>query len=233
LPADPVTFRKPPPVYPRRFGKAAERAPDIATARWERAGQNKRSRQNVRFWKVLGLIREPRADACTAWHRELENCYHRGSVSTSMQTNVMASFDNWIGGRNVQSLSTNAGTNAIPFQSWRHFKEAFAPELVRRAIAESPIPITTCLDPFGGSGTTALSCQFLGVRPIIIEVNPFLADLIEAKLAHYDPESIARDFGRLVRKANALDLDPIDFYSTAPLSFVEPGLKNRWIFDVP
>jgi len=150
-----------------------------------------------------------------------------------MQTNVMASFDNWIGGRNVQSLSTNAGTNAIPFQSWRHFKEAFAPELVRRAIAESPIPITTCLDPFGGSGTTALSCQFLGVRPIIIEVNPFLADLIEAKLAHYDPESIARDFGRLVRKANALDLDPIDFYSTAPLSFVEPGLKNRWIFDVP
>jgi hypothetical protein len=143
-----------------------------------------------------------------------------------MPTNIMASFDNWIGGRNVQSLGTNAGTDAIPFQSWRHFKEAFAPELVRRAIAESPIPVTNCLDPFGGSGTTALSCQFLGVRPTIIEVNLFLTDLIEAKLAHYDPESIARDFGKLVKKANALDLDPIEFYSTAPLSFVEPGVKN-------
>jgi hypothetical protein len=30
-------------------------------------------------------------------------------------------------------------------------------------------------NPFGGSGTTALSCQFLVIRPSAIEVNPTLA----------------------------------------------------------
>ena len=59
-------------------------------------------------------------------------------------------------------------------------------ELMARAVAESTIPVQRCLDPFGGSGTTALACQFLGTEPITIEVNPFLADLIEAKLTDYD-----------------------------------------------
>jgi hypothetical protein len=150
-----------------------------------------------------------------------------------MLTNGIASFDRWIGGRSVQSLGTNSGADVLPFQSWRHFKEAFAPELIRRAVTESPITVHRCLDPFGGSGTTALACQFLGVRPTTIEVNPFLADLIEAKLAIYDIEAIARDFGHLVKTANSLNVDAIDFYRSAPQSFVEPGIKDRWIFDAP
>jgi DNA modification methylase len=98
---------------------------------------------------------------------------------------MQVAFENWTQGRLVPTLGTNSGAEKLPFQSWRHFKEAFAPELVARAISESGRLLKRCIDPFGGSGTTALACQFLGVEPITIEVNPYLADLIEAKLASY------------------------------------------------
>jgi hypothetical protein len=144
-----------------------------------------------------------------------------------------ASFEDWIGGRRIQSIGTNAGADALPFQRWRNFKEAFAPELIQRAISESRIPVHTCLDPFGGSGTTALACQFLGVRPVTVEVNPFLADLIEAKLSTYDVREVARDFARLIRAANRKKLDPRRFFNAGPPTFVEPGVDGRWIFDTP
>src|SRR5690554_5602398 len=82
--------------------------------------------------------------------------------------------------------SSNVTSQHLPFQRWYRFKEAFSPLLVLEAIQSLGYWPSTCLDCFGGSGTTALSCQFLGVSPTTIEVNPFLADLIEAKLATYD-----------------------------------------------
>jgi DNA modification methylase len=60
-------------------------------------------------------------------------------------------------------LGTNAGSIDLPFQGWRRFKEAFAPELIERAVHESIIPVHHLVDPFGGSGTTALAAQFLGI----------------------------------------------------------------------
>src|ERR1043166_6880183 len=68
---------------------------------------------------------------------------------------LLVTFEQWTRGRIVPSLGTNSGANELPFQNWRHFKEAFAPELVARALEQSQIPVTRCLDAFGGSGTTA------------------------------------------------------------------------------
>ncbi len=87
--------------------------------------------------------------------------------------------------RVIANIGTNHGSKPLPFQTWKRFKEAFVPEIVQRAISESIIPVNNCLDPFGGSGTTALACQFLGVNSTTIEINPFLADLIESKLHTY------------------------------------------------
>jgi hypothetical protein len=132
----------------------------------------------------------------------------------------------------VASLGTNTGAaTELPFQNWRRFKEAFAPELVARAVAESNIQVKRCLDPFGGSGTTALACQFLGIYPVMIEVNPFLADLIEAKLTSYDPDVLARDFGRLVDRASKGPSNIESVFSQCPPTFVELGVAGRWIFD--
>jgi hypothetical protein len=141
------------------------------------------------------------------------------------------SFHHWTNDRTVVSLGTNAGADALPFQRWRHFKEAFTPELVARAYAESKIPVNRCIDPFGGSGTTALTCQFLNVEPVVIEVNPFLADLIEAKLALYETDSLAWDLGVVVERSARMDVSLDQFAAALPPTFVEPGVGGRWLFD--
>ena len=128
-------------------------------------------------------------------------------------------------------LGTNAGARPLAFQQWHRFKEAFPPELVQRAIRESDSPVRTCLDPFGGSGTTALAAQFLGISSTTIEVNPFLVDVIRAKLGRYDPDQLSRTCASVRRWATRSDLDPREFFSQAPKTFIEPGLDERWLFD--
>lgn len=140
-------------------------------------------------------------------------------------------FADWTQGRIVPFWGTNAGADVLPFQSWRHFKEAFAPELIARAVNESAIPVKRCIDPFGGSGTTALSAQFLGVECATIEVNPFLADLIEAKLTTYNPDLLAADLGQVVATAHERFAKRLDALDALPPTFVEPGVKDRWIFN--
>lgn len=145
---------------------------------------------------------------------------------------MTVTFSTWTQSRLVPSMGTNNGAPQLAFQEWRHFKEAFTPELVARAINENPGPVTRCLDPFGGSGTTAMACQFLGVEPVTIEVNPYLADLIEAKLTSYDPDALVRDLGQVLRTAvRRRRGEALPLPDAAPATMVEPGVNDRWIFD--
>lgn len=146
---------------------------------------------------------------------------------------MFVKFDEWTQGRAISSFGTNAGADELPFQSWRNFKEAYAPELVQRAVGESKIAVRRALDPFGGSGTTALACQFLGVHPTTVEVNPFLADLIEAKLCQYDADKLARDLGVIASMAPKGAQHTSTRLDHLPPTFVEPGINDRWIFDQP
>src|SRR5690242_15326384 len=65
--------------------------------------------------------------------------------------------------------SSNVEAQDLPFQRWYRFKEAFSPRFVSAAIASLDRRPSVCVDPFGGSGTTALTSQFLGVKPATIE----------------------------------------------------------------
>jgi len=146
---------------------------------------------------------------------------------------VSATFADWAGHRTVASVGTNAGsTGALAYQDWRHFKEAFTPELVAQAVRESTVPVSRCLDPFGGSGTTALACQFLGVRPATIEVNPYLADLIKAKLARYDSDALIGSLGKVLQvAASRCGEAELDLPAGSPPTLIEPGVKDRWVYD--
>ena len=119
----------------------------------------------------------------------------------------------------------------MPFQRWRRFKEAFAPEIVERALRETSGPVRHIADPFGGSGTTALAAQFLGIRPTTIEVNPFLADLIEAKIATLDFDAATTAFGRLVERVARGCAPGLPLFPGAPPTFVQPGRDGRYIFS--
>ena len=140
-------------------------------------------------------------------------------------------LEEWLAGRRPAHLSTNSGAEPIAFQ-WRNFKEAFAPELIGQAFEETSKAlgreIRTSIDPFGGSGTTALASQFLGVSPLTIEVNPYLADLIEAKVTAYDVAALLDDYKTLLSR-----IEPFkgDAFPGAPPTFVEPGLSGRYLFS--
>ena len=152
-------------------------------------------------------------------------------TASTIATNV--SFSSWTGDRKPKSLGTNAGAPPLAFQNWRRIKEAFAPELIARAVVETTAslgrPVRTCIDPFAGSGTTPLACQFLGVIPTAIEVNPFLSDLIEAKLTPVDGQTVGARLAEILATSHVHD--PGSYYRGAPPTFVEPGVKGRYLFS--
>lgn len=140
-----------------------------------------------------------------------------------------ASFEHWVGKRSSIMASTNASD--LPFQRWHRFKEAFDPELIARAVRESPRPVRRLADPFGGSGTSALAAQFLGVTPSTVEVNPFLADLIKAKVAIYHVPALISALTHVCDTARRSRSRAGTMIDALPATFIEPGVKGRWLFD--
>ena len=153
------------------------------------------------------------------------------SAETGDSDGIHVQFRDWTGNRYISSVGTNAGSPMLPFQRWRRFKEAFAPEIVERALCETPGPVRHIADPFGGSGTTALAAQFLGTRSTTIEVNPFLADLIEAKIAPLDFDAATTAFGRVVERVASGCAPSRPLFPGAPATFIEPGHDGRYIFS--
>lgn len=148
-------------------------------------------------------------------------------------SNTAARFEDWVPDRSLTTLSTNAGALDVGFQRWRLFKEAFAPELVKKAVYETSCSlgreVRSCADPFGGSGTTALACQFLGIHPTTIEVNPFLADLISAKLETYDHQSLSQAYLAVLRRVDQFPAK-LGTGTDLPATFVEPGVGGKFLF---
>jgi hypothetical protein len=140
-------------------------------------------------------------------------------------------FHDWTNGRQVATFGTNAGASVLPFQGWRRFKEAFPPELVQQAVTETPGRVAHIVDPFGGSGTTALAAQFLGIPSTTIEVNPFLADLIEAKVGAIDLDRVGHELRGVMERVEANPRPRVATFLGAPDTFVEPGRAGRWIFS--
>lgn len=133
-------------------------------------------------------------------------------------------------GRDIP-LSTNQAARDLPIQRWYHFKEAFAPRFVVNAVSKLDFVPRAIIDPFGGSGTTALTCQFLGIPTVTIEVNPFLADVIRAKLDRYDSDLLIDAFVKVLHAPQPGISSLRESLRGAPPTFVEPGVNGRWVFD--
>ena len=140
-------------------------------------------------------------------------------------------FAAWTGDRQLPSLGTNDGATPIAFQRWHRFKEAFPPELIKQAVSQSVIEVNSCLDPFGGSGTTALACQILGIDSVTVEVNPFLADVIRAKLTRYDLDLLITALAEVRRSARKCQADPLEYFGYVPTTFLERPGSERWLFN--
>ncbi|TXT40926.1 MAG: putative superfamily S-adenosyl-L-methionine-dependent methyltransferase [Comamonadaceae bacterium] len=129
------------------------------------------------------------------------------------------------------ALTTNQDGKGTAFQRWFHFKEAFSPSFVTAAIDSLGYRPQHIADPFGGSGTSAITAQLLSIDATTVEVNPFLADVIKAKVSSLSAEKLrhaAVDFQASLGRtcSNVLRL------SHLPPTFVEGPEKRRWIFPL-
>lgn len=129
-------------------------------------------------------------------------------------------------------LTTNQRSKDTAFQRWFHFKEAFSPSFVSAAIASLGYRPRHILDPFGGSGTSAITAQLLSIDATTVEVNPFLADVIKAKVSPLSAEVLrnaAADFQANLSGTRS----NVSRLSHLPVTFIEGPDKERWIFPLP
>ncbi len=114
---------------------------------------------------------------------------------------------------------------------WYPLVEGFSSELVRRIVGEQTTFPQVCLDPFGGVGTTALTCQDLGIKCFSFENNPFFYNLARTKLrSDYDPDQFEALISSLEKAVNGAKKKPsLPRLETDTL--FESKDKDKWIFD--
>jgi len=76
---------------------------------------------------------------------------------------------------------------SVPIHRWYPFVEGYSREFIESILKEVNGNNIVCLEPFSGSGTTALELQNHGIKCISFEVNPFMYLLAKVKLENsYD-----------------------------------------------
>ncbi|MBI1785557.1 hypothetical protein HYR69_10475 [Candidatus Sumerlaeota bacterium] len=96
------------------------------------------------------------------------------------------------------TISTNRQNAHLTFKhnahhgrhGWLRLTPAYSLRLVDQILASAP-SATKILDPFSGTGTTALCAAYMGKRGIGIEINPFLAWVGSVKGRCFSPGTIA------------------------------------------
>lgn len=88
-----------------------------------------------------------------------------------------------------------------PIHRWYPFVEGYSKEFIQSIIREQTSRIDLCLEPFSGSGTTALELQNMGIRCISFEINPFMYLLAKVKLdTSYDANVAKNLFATIKRR---------------------------------
>lgn len=88
-------------------------------------------------------------------------------------------------------LFSFADNSQKPIHGWYAFKEGFAAELVGKFINRFHVARDSGLvvDPFCGSGTTALEAQLRGLEARGVEVNPFFVAVASTKLRWHEVDT--------------------------------------------
>lgn len=98
----------------------------------------------------------------------------------------------------TEALGVFGPNKAAPLHRWVSFTEGFSAQLVAREL-EVLQPEAVVFDPFGGTGTTPLVAAQLGHLGLWAEVNPYLREAAEVKIA-------IACAGRAIRRRLAKDL---------------------------
>ena len=116
-----------------------------------------------------------------------------------------------------------------PIHRWYPFVEGYSKEFIQSIINEQSIDIGVCVEPFSGSGTTALELQNMGIKCVSFEVNPFMYLLAKVKLqTSYDP-TVAMQYFVLIKRRRCQYKNIIlsDEFST----LYESDDISKWNYD--
>lgn len=115
---------------------------------------------------------------------------------------------------------------------WYPFVEGYSREFIESIVAEQDIKPECCLDPFSGSGTTALELQMMGIKCYSFEVNPFMYTLSRAKLKAngYKRNTIRYHLSKMQVFINKIKDSEVSDASEFP-TLIENDDKNKWNLD--
>jgi hypothetical protein len=97
---------------------------------------------------------------------------------------------------------------ARPIHRWYPFVEGYSDELVAECLDEAGTKDIAVLDPFGGSGTTALAASFRGHDSMFCEVNPYLAWVADVKV-NVTRDAAQQDVDSLRHLAERIERDGV------------------------
>lgn len=122
----------------------------------------------------------------------------------------------------------------VPIHRWYPFVEGYSREFIESIISEQTIVPRNCLEPFAGSGTTALELQRMNIECYSFEVNPFMYTLSNAKLKanSYNSATIKKHLKRMLTTISTIsdsEVSNISDFST----LVESEGKKKWNLNKP
>ncbi|WP_281310747.1 DNA methyltransferase [Flavobacterium flavigenum] len=133
--------------------------------------------------------------------------------------------------KDYSNLVTFDPNKNLAVHKWYLLVEGYSSDLVKSIINEQVVKPKVCFDPFGGVGTTALTCKELGIETISIEASPFFYDVTKAKLnfSNYDAEILELlilNLRRSLMKSVGMPKHP----ELESKTFFENSKKSKWIF---
>ena len=116
-----------------------------------------------------------------------------------------------------------------PIHRWYSFVEGYSKDFINSIVSEIDHKDITCLEPFSGSGTTALELQNLGIKCISFEVNPFMFVVSRVKLyTRYRYIEAKRWYDYILETANN---SALSFVSSPFQTLYQGENKERWNLD--
>lgn len=112
------------------------------------------------------------------------------SVKTNGQTLLFAEPETAATPTRQRAHLTFKANLALGRHNWLRLTPAYSRHLVERIVTTLG-PRDRVLDPFCGTGTTALTCAEHGIRADTVDINPFLVWLANAKFAAYTLDELA------------------------------------------
>lgn len=115
-----------------------------------------------------------------------------------------------------------------PFHRWYPFVEGYSREFIQSIVKEMNRDNLVCLEPFSGSGTTALELQNCGISCFAFEVNPLMYLIARVKLENsYEIERISYWYDYILKKRTKQRVKLTTEFNT----LYQSDEKKKWNFN--